>query len=187
MSEAQSASQFDWAKNIPCRNIQIHGFCKWANKGCSFNHEQPSGNGSSSGIEPASTTVSSSNLENSAPSTATSTTNLSSSSTTTQITSNISNTVPSPVARNAITESDTSISSTPGTSLSTPVSDRKKFNLDTPSFTPSAPTLTSRFSQMSPKLSDIPTFVPSNNNSSVNVSNAANATGMNSTASIPNK
>ncbi|OWB84016.1 hypothetical protein B5S33_g2653 [[Candida] boidinii] len=174
--------QFDWAKNIPCRNIQIHGFCKWANKGCSFNHEQPSG-GSSNGVESVSTTVSS-NLENSAPSTATSATNLSSSSTTTQITSNISNTISSPVARNAITESDTSISSAPSTSLSTPVSDRKKFNLDTPSFTPSAPALTSRFSQMSPKLSDIPVFVPSHNNVSVNVSNVTNATGTNSTTSI---
>ncbi|TID20454.1 hypothetical protein CANINC_003571 [Pichia inconspicua] len=34
-----SSAQFDWAKNIPCRNIQIHGFCKFEHKGCSYNHD----------------------------------------------------------------------------------------------------------------------------------------------------
>lgn len=34
-----STAQYDWAKNIPCRNIQIHGFCKFEHKGCSYNHD----------------------------------------------------------------------------------------------------------------------------------------------------
>ncbi|KGK34953.1 hypothetical protein JL09_g5898, partial [Pichia kudriavzevii] len=34
-----SSTPYDWAKNIPCRNIQIHGFCKFEHKGCSYNHD----------------------------------------------------------------------------------------------------------------------------------------------------
>lgn len=37
-------------KTIPldpglCRNITIHGFCKWADKGCRFNHGETTGGG----------------------------------------------------------------------------------------------------------------------------------------------
>lgn len=35
---SSSTAQYDWARNIPCRNIQIHGFCKFEHKGCSYNH-----------------------------------------------------------------------------------------------------------------------------------------------------
>lgn len=28
----------EWAKDIPCKNITIHGFCKFENDGCIFNH-----------------------------------------------------------------------------------------------------------------------------------------------------
>lgn len=31
----------DWAKYVPCRNVSIHGFCKFEGKGCSFKHEGP--------------------------------------------------------------------------------------------------------------------------------------------------
>lgn len=36
---SRAPQKFEWAKNIPCRNIQIHGYCKYENKGCSFNHD----------------------------------------------------------------------------------------------------------------------------------------------------
>ncbi|SCU95677.1 LAMI_0F03268g1_1 [Lachancea mirantina] len=29
----------DWAKEIPCKNITIYGFCKYENEGCIFNHK----------------------------------------------------------------------------------------------------------------------------------------------------
>ncbi|GMM38674.1 Pan3 protein [Saccharomycopsis crataegensis] len=34
----KSSSDMDWAKNVPCKNITIFGFCKFENKGCAFNH-----------------------------------------------------------------------------------------------------------------------------------------------------
>lgn len=34
-----STNNYQWAKDIPCRNIQTHGFCKFENKGCGFNHD----------------------------------------------------------------------------------------------------------------------------------------------------
>ncbi|ODQ79725.1 hypothetical protein BABINDRAFT_7936 [Babjeviella inositovora NRRL Y-12698] len=37
MSKAQVT--LDWAKDTPCRNITIHGFCKFQDKGCMFKHE----------------------------------------------------------------------------------------------------------------------------------------------------
>lgn len=35
----QMSNNYQWAKDIPCRNIQTHGFCKFENKGCGFNHD----------------------------------------------------------------------------------------------------------------------------------------------------
>ncbi|ODV59133.1 PAN-complex poly(A)-binding subunit PAN3 ASCRUDRAFT_82155 [Ascoidea rubescens DSM 1968] len=29
----------EWAKDIPCKNINIHGYCKYENKGCAFKHD----------------------------------------------------------------------------------------------------------------------------------------------------
>ncbi|AET40376.1 PAN-complex poly(A)-binding subunit PAN3 Ecym_5640 [Eremothecium cymbalariae DBVPG len=32
----------DWAKDTPCKNITIYGYCKYENDGCIFNHGKPS-------------------------------------------------------------------------------------------------------------------------------------------------
>ncbi|KAI0461863.1 hypothetical protein LJB42_004466 [Komagataella kurtzmanii] len=98
----------DWAKDINCKNVFIHGYCKFENKGCYFKHP------SDDSIEKDKETK---ETKSSAP--------LSSG-----------------------TEEGSSI--------------RKKFSFEAPSFTPSGSvaSLTNKFSTMSPKLDEIPTFVP---------------------------
>ncbi|CDR41573.1 CYFA0S07e03708g1_1 [Cyberlindnera fabianii] len=38
--EKAPPANLDWAKDVPCRNITIHGFCKYEGQGCSFNHDR---------------------------------------------------------------------------------------------------------------------------------------------------
>ncbi|SCU88541.1 LAME_0E00276g1_1 [Lachancea meyersii CBS 8951] len=38
----------EWAKDIPCKNITIYGFCKYENEGCIFNHGKDTNSGISS-------------------------------------------------------------------------------------------------------------------------------------------
>ncbi|CUS24916.1 LAQU0S21e01332g1_1 [Lachancea quebecensis] len=39
----------EWAKDIPCKNITIYGFCKYENDGCIFNHGSTKQNATSPG------------------------------------------------------------------------------------------------------------------------------------------
>lgn len=134
-----SKANLDWAKDVPCRNILIHGYCKYEGKGCSFKHE---------------------------------TDNHKSNNT------NQTTTTPLDPAKN-LSINELSLQSRPASSSSTVTNpssfadSKKKFNLAASTFTPSAavsniPNLAppsakslNKFSNLSPKLSDIPSFVPS--------------------------
>lgn len=41
----------EWAKDIPCKNITIYGFCKYENEGCIFNHGNANQNTNSAGLK----------------------------------------------------------------------------------------------------------------------------------------
>ncbi|ODV84211.1 hypothetical protein CANARDRAFT_201568 [[Candida] arabinofermentans NRRL YB-2248] len=142
---SNSGTQFDWAKSIPCRNIQTHGFCKWENNGCSFNHDQTSKNGTDQ-------TSSSSNTSPVTPKVITSSIgNLSMDSRDEplgQINSNIPKTGLQGIV--PITSTQLENSDTP----------KKRFNFDIPSFTPTG-TLSSKLSR--PNASSSNTSAPSFN------------------------
>lgn len=110
------APNVESAKNIPCKNVLIYGYCKYENKGCVFNHNR----GSNSPTEAQGN----------------------------------GNSVNAGAGQNR-NNSGYSGSET-----------RKRFNLDTPSFQPGSSGISSgsKYSSMSPKLNDIPVFVPSGNN-----------------------
>ncbi|AAS51398.1 ACR172Wp [Eremothecium gossypii ATCC 10895] len=42
-------SKTDWAKDTPCKNITIYGYCKYENDGCIFNHGKPLSTSSNTG------------------------------------------------------------------------------------------------------------------------------------------
>ncbi|KAG7902608.1 hypothetical protein KL925_001500 [Ogataea polymorpha] len=141
---SNGGTQYEWAKTIPCRNIKIHGFCKWEKKGCSFNHDDPSKkNGSEvkstpQAVKPisepmsASTTLSSDSFSG---------------------------------AKAGVTPSKPSILGSSPLAVQSDTADsgaRKKFNIDTPSFTPTG-SLVNKFADLSSKLDDIPSFSPSAN------------------------
>ncbi|KAH3665585.1 hypothetical protein OGAPHI_003772 [Ogataea philodendri] len=128
-------TQYEWAKTIPCRNIKIHGYCKWEKKGCSFNHDDPSRKPNSETTpvsEPtsASTTFSAESVP---------------------IIKTNSGQVKTPVPNSSPLASHSETADTGA---------RKKFNFDTPSFTPTG-SMVSKFADLSSKLSDIPAFSPS--------------------------
>lgn len=113
----------DAARDIPCKNVLIYGYCKYENKGCAFAHPQPGqpppANSKNSTIKLAAETEASGDLpETSAPSTA-------------------------------------------RTGNSGPAEPKRKFNMNTPLFQPSVQSITTKFSKLSPKLKEIPIFVPS--------------------------
>lgn len=134
----------DWAKDVPCRNITIHGFCKYEGKGCSFKHDD-------------SKRISNNTTHNNNTIAPTATTVLDSTK--------------------HLSINDLSLSTGPPStsSLATNPSlleSKKKFNPAASTFLPSsgvsnppslAPTTKSvnKFSTLSPKLSSIPSFVPS--------------------------
>lgn len=180
-----SSSQYDWAKNIPCRNIQIHGFCKFEHKGCSYNHDIFQKNALAS--QPEATTTSTTTATVTTPSNGTigssgsvstgaSTSLMLSSSKllnsvtghSTPITTSSSLDKPntlklgllnSKLFSNNLSNNNTTTTSTTTTSLNDLTSSptTKKFNLDSPAFTPTS----NKFSTISPSLDTIPTFVPS--------------------------
>ncbi|OVF08908.1 putative PAB-dependent poly(A)-specific ribonuclease subunit [Clavispora lusitaniae] len=125
----------DSARDIPCKNVLIYGYCKYENKGCAFAH-------------PASS-KSSTIKTNSA---------------------------------NAST-----IATGDATDASPPAEPKRKFNMNTPSFQPSVSGLTNKFSALSPKLKEIPVFVPASMESSENpitqssIANVSTATNSGST------
>lgn len=113
----------DAAKDIPCKNVLIYGYCKYENKGCAFAHPQlgqSPNNTKSSTIKSAASHPGSGNMSESGD-------------------------------------------STPATTFrSTPpaAEPKRKFNMNTPLFQPSVQSITNKFSKLSPKLKEIPIFVP---------------------------
>lgn len=168
---AMSSGQYDWAKNIPCRNIQIHGFCKFEHKGCSYNHDPALQKISS--VSPVGAN------ETPAPTGSAGQTAITSTSADSTMTSS---SILNPQFQQVNGSSSTS---SPATSLSTDKNIQfkpssvlnkiansndstgvtaNKFNLNSPAFTPSA--VPNKFTTLSPSLEKIPTFVPSNSSSS---------------------
>lgn len=131
-----STAQYDWAKNIPCRNIQIHGFCKFEHKGCSYNHDlKPDDNENiqtkSDMVDENVHIVNNTNIETDS--------NLNLTDTASKI----------PLSR-ATSSKTASLES------------GKKFKIDSPAFTPTA---LNKFAALSPSLQTIPTFIPSQSDS----------------------
>ncbi len=154
-------ANLDWAKDVPCRNITIHGFCKYEGKGCSFKHDDSKRNNTAA-------------ISN--------------------------NSVPLDPTKN-ISINDLSLSTRPPSASSTVTNpsladSKKKFNLAASTFLPSsaisnapslAPTTKSvnKFSTLSPKLSDIPSFVPSGTFGEADSQSAANKFNLDSPAFLP--
>lgn len=181
-----NSSQYDWAKNIPCRNIQIHGFCKFEHKGCSYNHDlalqknntSPSNTtaldtGSTSKVEDAEVTNSNVNpttkklnlmsqqfaKEKEIPNINSTPITLSTKETPSVLTTNLSNAkTPLNNAASNNTPISNGLTSSPMT---------KKFSLDSPAFTPTQNQNSNKFSTKSPSLDNIPTFVPSISSNSI--------------------
>lgn len=114
----------DAARDIPCKNILIYGYCKFENKGCAFAHITPT-------QEPSSPT-------SSKTSTLKSTTSM---------------------AGSSKADSENPGSSKPANGATAEA--KRKFNLNTPSFQPLVLNLSNKFATLSPKLKDLPVFVPS--------------------------
>lgn len=125
----------DSAKEIPCKNVLIYGYCKYENKGCAFSH--PSNQPSNNSKNPAQK----GQLTQSGPTTSTS-----------QLDS-----PPTTILR------PNAINSEP----------KRKFNMNTPLFQPSVQSITNKFSKLSPKLKEIPTFVPTNSENTFGGNTAA--------------
>ncbi|KAF3988638.1 hypothetical protein FT663_01985 [Candidozyma haemuli var. vulneris] len=109
------------AKDTPCKNVTIYGFCKYETKGCVFSHDNESLQSKQASPQTLTSKPSPSNLNN----------------TDIQI-----------------------MKGTNGASSAEGAAPKKRFNASTPSFQPSVQTLTNKFSSLSPKLKDLPSFVP---------------------------
>lgn len=121
----------DSAKEIPCKNVLIFGYCKYENKGCVFAHPDDTAN----------------------------------TQTQTQATSGTTTSRISTDSGKSLANQDdklTAFSSyAPQTEKLASADVKRKFNLNTPSFQPSVQGVTSKFAALSPKLKEIPVFVPS--------------------------
>ncbi|PIS57012.1 hypothetical protein CJI97_000035 [Candidozyma auris] len=115
------------AKDIPCKNVTIYGFCKYEKKGCVFSHDN-AGSGTNSSSSKSSNTG--------------------------------QKTLPSKHSSIDSNSEAASIKSPNGTTSSESGTTKKKFNASTPSFQPSVQSITNKFSSLSPKLKDLPSFVP---------------------------
>lgn len=143
----------DSAKDTLCKNILIYGYCKFENKGCAFSHHKPSGKGNpnNSNTNNNNTNTSSNNTNNAA-------------GTNNNINSNTLNNTANNIGNNSnVGQPPVSASSSSGYSgNSSPAEAKRKFNLNTPSFQPSnVQNITSKFAALSPKVKEIPVFVPS--------------------------
>lgn len=129
----------DAARDIPCKNVLIYGYCKFENKGCAFSHpnlgqqntSKTSTMKSASGNSVNSATMASSSFSEAADSTAPSTHKAAS----------MANAEP-----------------------------KRKFNMNTPLFQPSVLAITNKFATLSPKLKEIPVFVPSSGDGAASAS-----------------
>lgn len=121
------------ARDTPCKNILIYGYCKYENKGCVFSHQK-----GQTQKPPSSNSTSATTASNSTASTVSA----------------------------ASTQFSTPQASVVGSSAMGQGSESKrKFNFNTPSFQPSVANtsvsnLSNKFATLSPKVADIPVFVP---------------------------
>lgn len=107
------------AKDIPCKNVTIYGFCKYEKKGCVFSHNN------------ANLLASSANAKQNNTS-----------------------------SKASLTNNNDHLSKTNKDSVGETGTAKKKFDANTPSFQPSIQSLTNKFSSLSPKLKDLPLFIP---------------------------
>lgn len=147
------------AKDTLCKNILIYGYCKFENKGCAFNHPSKAELLGKSGS--ANTTTNPSAHVNANTS------------------ANVNANIPANGNINAANPSINSFSAPNSAGDMTPsgrFEQKKKFNFNTPSFQPSASSpgpassagvsgLTNKFSNLSPKLDEIRSFVPAGSSS----------------------
>lgn len=128
----------DAAKDIPCKNVLIYGHCKFENKGCVFAHPH-----TNAPVDDPSTTT---------PPNATKNASL-------RTTPAMAGTKKTLLAAETVTTSG----GLQPAALKLDASDAKRrFNMNTPSFQPSTvQSLTGKFAGLSPKLKEIPVFVPS--------------------------
>lgn len=127
----------DAAKDIPCKNVLIYGYCKYENKGCAFVHSQP-------GQPPPAN-------------------------------SKVSTLKSAPVTTGSLNSADSgdyTAASTFKSGSSTFTEPKRKFNMNTPLFQPSVLSITNKFSKLSPKLKEIPSFVPSTGDGAASGSSA---------------
>jgi PAB-dependent poly(A)-specific ribonuclease subunit 3 len=177
-----SSSQYDWARNIPCRNIQIHGFCKFEHKGCSYSHDFKDADSSnleshdqvkldtgagatalakSDSVSHWSTLNFQAEESTDAASAPATTDSIASNAADLRISSNIAN---SSIGSVDVTRSLKAPAFKPtamSVGLSSPVTDSQKFKVDSPAFTPVS---INKFSALSPSLDNIPAFIPSASN-----------------------
>ena len=160
-----SSSQYDWAKNIPCRNVQIHGFCKFEHKGCSYNHELAKENEQKKDSSPISPTISSTTTnaalgKSVSPSALLASLNNNNNNNNNSANSSLidpNNASKAPIFKPTLLKQQTSINSI-NSNFGSSTPDNKKFKIDSPAFTPIS---LSKFSTLSPSVDQIPTFIPS--------------------------
>jgi PAB-dependent poly(A)-specific ribonuclease subunit 3 len=116
----------DSAKDTLCKNILIYGYCKYENKGCVFSHSTKPGNGVPVKGGPA------------------------------QQQNQQSQSQPPSQPQS---QPSSQPQQTPQQQHQAEI--KRKFNLSTPSFQPSVQGVTSKFSNLSPRVKEIPIFVPS--------------------------
>ncbi|ODV94815.1 hypothetical protein PACTADRAFT_3705 [Pachysolen tannophilus NRRL Y-2460] len=160
--------QFDWAKDIPCKNITIYGYCKHQDK-CAYKHDIGVNAKSSPAVSTTLSTVNNNNNNNNNNNSSTTTTTTSTATATTshQLNTAAPTFIPSNVSRP--TSSSTTTFSTPSSSQ-TGTLPKKKFNFDSPSFTPNV--ASNSFNTPPPNPKDVPTFVP--NSTEITENNADN-------------
>lgn len=129
----------DLAKEIPCKNVLIYGYCKYAQKGCVFAHpsdttatDTPNAKNTLGPAYPKQPNGTLAKLQQGAD-------------------------PPPPDAGSQSTTASFSAKLT----LASTADAKRKFNMNTPSFQPSVPSLTGKFAGLSPNVKAVPVFVPS--------------------------
>ncbi|GME87847.1 unnamed protein product [Ambrosiozyma monospora] len=162
MSGPSSTQQFEWANNVPCRNIQIYGFCKWANKGCSFNHDAAGQSSQQQSQQIPPPTSGSGEMTTASSMLGLSGASRSATKPGIVITSKANPNVPLSFSEIAKSSSQINLNHKENdASANGSTSSKKKFNFHTPSFNPTASLATKLASvKVSPNLNEIPSFVP---------------------------
>ena len=144
----------DSAKDTLCKNILIYGYCKFENKGCAFNHNKSAPNQDShpSQLQQQPGQVQGQNSHNPIGQGYNPPHNQMHGQLPTQQLGN--NATQTPI-HGGHPSGQIPPGSGPGTTET-----KRKFNLNTPSFQPGVQNVTAKFANLSPKLKDIPVFVP---------------------------